>query len=636
MTELDTVMRDYTEKVSMADRLVKGLERPTPVNAPGQPETRLPIPLSMTLRFADEGLIPRINEARGKTSWMASDKRDTIFQSAASLLDRLRMSALDEDPLALAEADNLGKLTVQIGGNPGWHVMPQGYVKRTEGPWLDLARALIAAMTAERPYVKGAVRRGTNHGSPSWDKSDLDILGHAALAAASKDWDTYLSNHALIASETGAPFTPSCTILSRSGPLAKAVAVYGKVEGKMCLLGEAQGTACRKRAVLGVPLTTYFLIKPMYEALMGRLLATQFASVTLPIGEITARIVGRLRQGALALNDDISGFDQNVPAEAQDALEQALIEAFPALERSIRAWRETERLDVISPGLKDGQDAWRYTSDGTTHSGVLPTSAIGTCINGMRCMWGALGQGWVSDLKSAARWLVSSREIMLLGDDTQLLLDQSRKMDRDRWRVSSEELGFTAKLLPGAVYLRRCFTVRGGTALASRVLQQTAFNEHPTTDPTLEQLGLWSRTVGIENNVWFQDVWKTLKDTGPDWLREKESIYDLRREVETPEFAARVKEAAETGNNPFLLAREAIDDVRASPAWGKIDYITRALGRPLVRELSPEAHLKLTPQENMDMARAVFNVTVRTRDREPSTKALGKILGPEIVKEYTR
>jgi len=497
-----------------------------------------------------------------------------------------------------------------------------------------LARAVVRALKTNKGYKRKGIRRHTSQGSPNWSTSDLSMIGHFALARATGTVSNYVKHHAAIAHIVGAPEDPVATTLSRSGPIGKHVAVYVKMGGATYYVGTAAGRAPRRRAVLGAPMTTAFLMQPLYERVIGYLLGTRCASATRSLTDIERSVADALRRfGELsAWNDDLGGFDQSVSWQAQDGLRDAMLEVWPDLADAIEAWHFSERMGVIAPGLGT-EKAWIYPSKGMTHSGVLLTSAAGTLINLMRIVYCAVDQGWFGSFEAAAEWALYSGELLVLGDDT--LIITKRAMNAERWASASGDIGFKSKILRGAMYLRRMFTATGSMPLAARILQQTAYNEHNPRTPALELLGAWARTLEAERNPHFPEVWHALRTHG-DGLGRFLSVADLRAHVASEDFKAQVLEDATTGDNPWLLQREAVDDVGASPAQRKLAWLSEALGRPITNRANPEAAVEgMSQAELLELAYGVFEATTHSERHEPNDRRLRAVMGENAAAVLT-
>jgi len=158
---------------------------------------------------------------------------------------------------------------------------------------------------------------------------------------------------------------------------------------------------------------------------------------------------------------------------------------------------------------------------------------------------------------------------------------------RELWQTASEEVGFTAKLLPGAVLLRRYFLPPTGesTALVARALQQSIYNEHPSRTPTLECLGLAVRLENIERNPFWPSA-KNILFPGKGRVASLDAwgistLDDLRRVVATSTFREQVRKDAMVGNNLFVLAREGAFAQESSPAAIRWGIIASLVGRGL-------------------------------------------------------
>lgn len=606
MSMLENALGAYTLRVGVAERVLAPVLTPVAVPSPFPQASGGPPGFMNMLRnaAASDKLVPSLRPIPSGTSYAASEQQHAgIIAAALEWLPFMRQQAESGRPLAIAEYDNLKKLSLQKGGGPGWDVRPDGYVRRGIPTHLPSLQAFMHELFegADNPiaYIPGPVARHTNQGGPAFvpgssPVSDVTMILHKLWADECGSAEAYARAYERVSAHTGGPREPCGMTLSRTGPLAKPVPVYVRSASGLIHLGEAQGYFCRRRIVVGEPMTTYFLMDDFYRFVMTYLLASRFTVATLSLETIEDQVAAALSSVTSAsperqymegndgiLNDDISAFDESVPAELQQSIADELASRArgnPKLLTSINNWLAAERMPVAGPAWDTAHDYVLYPSDGMTHSGLRPTAAMGTIINGYRCTYCAT-QALDMTPSQAAAWVLRSGEVRGLGDDT--LIITPRRVNRDRWEAASLEVGFTSKLLPGATFLRRYFTTAGSTPLAGRFLQQTPYNESSPRTEALEALGGLTRLshTGPEN-PYLQTSWDIVRAANPDTYLTRFAHPSAALTLLTDRaFIDVVLADAVAGDNPFFLAKLAASVEPSSPAGRAFAWLLRALGR---------------------------------------------------------
>jgi hypothetical protein len=563
------------------------------------------------------------------TSWTNGPCLDHLKRAALEKLEELRILAAAGNGLAIAEVDNLSKLTLQSGGYPGWHVMPHGYVRRLDTVRRDIVRLIVRALPSGE-YTPGPIKRGTNKGGPSFGKSDEDMVANALIAhGCGNDPDAFAQQYWEITGDHGGPREPVGSTLFRKGPLAKHSPCWIWHGDKRAMVGTARGKAPRQRVVIGVFNASFYMSADLYIVLMAGLTRTQAVTATLSLEDIQRRIGAALRAAPDegVFNDDISSFDQSVPAELQDAFEAEFIQRWPEHARAIRAWKQAERAPVVAPALRRPYDYVLYPSEGMTHSGNRNTATMGSLYNLYRAALCATEQNWNMNARQAVDWALFSGELTVLGDDTLLALKPARaaSFSQERWQEASAHAGFTSKILPGPVFLRRWFK-RDDTChgLASRFVQQTAFNEHTPSTRLLELVGVGARALECADNPHFGWAWNALRSAPESPLEPFATADDLAGYLSTPLVRARIQAEASEKENAFSLSRMAYGEDISSPKARLLMQLTALVGRELYPGWKNTAPTIPRPQA-LTLARKIFDVTCsragvwKDKDYEGST-----------------
>jgi hypothetical protein len=163
---------------------------------------------------------------------------------------------------------------------------------------------------------------------------------------------------------------------------------------------------------------------------------------------------------------------------------------------------------------------------------------------------------------------------LIQGDDT--VLGTSVPIDRNKYEETSAELGYVTKIADGVVFLMHAINPFSGawTPLASRVYQQTVFNEYGGVAPAVELFSFIARTPPHfwHTNPWAVDVAQLLRNgepflhygvtpaTAADALNDPVFMTDLAYALKTtPKRAERFKTFDET-----TLPRNKLSDAVAA------------------------------------------------------------------------
>jgi hypothetical protein len=262
--------------------------------------------------------------------------------------------------------------------------------------------------------------------------------------------------------------------------------------------------------------------------------------------DIAAKVRGVHRPGWTWVSDDISGYDQSVSDKHQRELANLIWARLISGDFSSfkNSWKD---LPLLGPPLQLGQEAFVYIKRGMTPSGDLTTALDGTLINAARVLHCAARAMGTTARMAREAW-GSSWCAFIQGDDT-ILGFKSDAFDVAQYEAASAELGYDTKVVPGVVFLMNLIEPTTGTwaPLASRVFQQTVFNEYGGRHPAVELFAFIARTPNQfwRVNPWADEVARLIADgecfshyrVTPQTAREVFSspVYmaDLERELRT-------------------------------------------------------------------------------------------------------
>jgi hypothetical protein len=348
--------------------------------------------------------------------------------------------------------------------------------------------------------------------------SDTDKLFHALLAAQITDWDTAATTYQRHASTLEAISTIHAITFSRTGPTKKAIDIYDWVGPDLKVVAQATSVVPRRRAVFGVPSFINIALLAYANQVKYGMMRTPWTShpTELYVWEAIEGAKRRLGGGVKILSDDISGFDQSVRRLHQTELAAHVYGHYwPG--GVVNLWLEAQRMPILGGPIHTVRGGFLYERPhgGVTTSGVITTTLDGTFINLARVIIAtAAACGWtVADAFS--RLETGGWDARIWGDDTVLTVPST--FNEDVYRDTSAALGYNTALTPGATFLMKYydFTRRAVYPLASRVLQQTFWNEKGGRSEAIELLGLYSRTTGFHSNPHHHMIWEMIKEEAP-------------------------------------------------------------------------------------------------------------------------
>jgi hypothetical protein len=251
--------------------------------------------------------------------------------------------------------------------------------------------------------------------------------------------------------------------------------------------------------------------------------------------DVAAKVKARHRPGWRWFSDDISKYDQSVSDKHQRELAELVIGplvGFTAAAFKLQ-WKD---LPLLGPPLSTSFEAFLYDKKGMTPSGDLMTALDGTLINFARilhCMAVATGRSLREVLAGRDIWWAC----LVQGDDT--VLGVSGPFDEEKYITASTLLGYGTKMVPGVVFLMHAVDPVSGrwAPLASRVFQQTVFNEYGGTSPAVELFSFIARTPPHfwRDNPWAEEVGRLFSD-GECFSRYRVTPFTANSALEDPVF----------------------------------------------------------------------------------------------------
>lgn len=463
-------------------------------------------------------LIPRAEGLPRGSSWCASDAELSLRIQQASAF----RSAVHEMPssyLGLVEQELADKLTLQDGAASGWDVFHGGVGLPDAGPITEAASLigsyLFDRWPAREPFWT-RIPRGTNSGAPSYGTSDVDKLFHALMAAQITDWDSALDVYAAHRSYFEALPAPHAITFSRTGPVAKPLAMYDWDGDRFARVATAKSVAPRRRAVFGVPAFINIALQGFANIVKYGMMRTPWTAHPNEISVFEDLALARRTVGddAVIVSDDISGFDLSVRRNHQLAIARGIYSRYWP-EQTVDLWANAQMLPILGGPLQRGDRAFLYGRryGGVTTSGVITTTLDGTFINWARTVTAAAPALGLTIQGAWRAFLEGKWSARFWGDDTVMIVPP--RFDFDKYATANEEIGFTTQPVPGATFLMKHYNLNRGyvTPLAARVLQQTMWNEHGGRTEEIELLGLYARTAGFDVHPLSAFVWGLITDS---------------------------------------------------------------------------------------------------------------------------
>jgi len=491
---------------------------PTPVTAPGERLSTVGPNAERTLRRteSDDMLAPVIEPYPQGSGFVRDGGELTVrVRAARALHSRLSLS---QHAWAHLEVDQSRKIVLQRGGPPGWHIVPGGFVNVEADSLAEEFSALVGFISQHGPAELEVPRykMGTAHGFPDYRTTHLSFMMHALWAAAATDHPDLVGKGGQLAEifDEETPF--SSALFTRTGPLGKPVLGLSATSSGPVVDAELAGLCCRRRIVHGMPSAgNMWQLRGVAE--LKRWIMNVPAFYHKGPAHVARKVAAVHRDDWLWHSDDISAYDQSVSDTHQREL-YSLVYApllkgtgLSSLVDFKLAWKDTP---VLGPPHWTSDRAFLYDKRGMTASGDLTTAADGTVINAARILRCVARAAKITVTQAAASW-GRSWAAFIQGDDTVIGFRRGW-LDIGTYETVSAELGYKTKVVPGVIFLMHLIDPPTGRwcPLASRVFQQTVFNEYGGRHPVIELFAFAARATPEfwGTNPWALEIAKTVAD----------------------------------------------------------------------------------------------------------------------------
>jgi hypothetical protein len=492
-----------------------------------------------------------------KGSSFCEDDTDLTYrlQQARALADMFDASPANQ-PWAATEYEQARKATLQSGAMPHWHARPTGLVTvgtdvGREG-FAAVRRKLEAVWPTDAPIPR--YKRGTQHSFPDYLTTDTSLVLHALIARAARDFPDATRISEKIARIFDEPQPISNQAYQRAGPIGKAQDIMSVSLGRVAVWGTAASVAPRRRPVNGAPAFLNMMQLPSIAPLKVAITKS---------GALYNRGPGDVAQRARAFwlrargkwwSDDLSSFDQSVSDEHQRAMIELVYR--PLLGDWFAEFNlATKDLPLISGPLDSDDAAFIYHKKGQTASGDVKTAIDGGVINGHR-IYESMAAGLGCTVREAEATEGTAWIFFCQGDDTLFSVADGVPFNIDAYVARSESLGFKTKLQDGAVFLMHHIDYERGVAvaLASRVFQQTVFNEYGGEAPEMELASYVARASRATKNPWYKGIERLIfEQHEARWPWPVRTLEDATLRLATPEVQERL--AFLTKAKPRLASR---------------------------------------------------------------------------------
>lgn len=454
---------------------------------------------------------------------------------------------------AVVERDPAKKVCLQRGGAPGWAILAP--LIREGAPSMRAGfEALLHLLPSERVVpdatdLRIRYKRDTVHSYPDYGRTDLSLIFHALMARAcgGPNFEALTRITERCCELIGEKGPLSAQVYTRTGPTAKTLDAVVATHAGPVTAARLTGKAPRRRVVFGMPSAGNMLEVAGAQRMKYALAQTRWGWHT-GHDNVHAKLRMLMQStGAVEIRqDDLSGYDTSVDFLHQEEVINIIQRRYvgDALCAFRVHWKD---IPLQSAPAFLGDEAFLHRKHGQTSSGEIFTNIDGTLINAGRILMSAAAAMRCTAQQAAESW---GRAWFFLcqGDDTVLGVPAS--WDWEAYVEESARLGYTAKVAEGAVFLMRYHDLRAGyhVALATRVLQQTWFNEYGGKTEEAELFALAARTEGFDRSPWSKHVMELLRQGCPALRATGARTWaDLLKHVQDPGFQDRLA----AGLKPF-------------------------------------------------------------------------------------
>lgn len=426
----------------------------------------------------------------------SEDEVDAALNAVAVATAKVPAAVRDEVTLN-SELPSWTKFTIQKGTVGSFYVQRQGggHLQTTLPPSVARIANHIAAIYSLMGPITSAPKAdpaNTNSGWPAFNATPLaSLAGHILFE---QDWDRMMDNGLGVASALGLDQRSAFAagLGARSGPSYKFLPLLRFTGSGWEQIGEWKGHAQRNRVVQMAQRAINRTIRPAFHQLHER---RKRIPGLWHAGDVDRYLVSGRRYW---YESDISGFDVRVTPELQQLMAWALSRHIPELAHAISLGLRAEQLPLITPswGLTMGLGNLSYFVGGT-RSGMKWTAEVGTFYALTAALFALSKQG-----VNVFEWpVIPGITILVSGDD--VLIASDEPLSTKGWAEAHEELGLSATLIEGDLFLAKHRKHGTPYPSAGRIVQQTLSNEHEPhfqgderLSSGLSALGFIARTEG--------------------------------------------------------------------------------------------------------------------------------------------
>uniref|UniRef100_A0A2V0RJ16 RNA-directed RNA polymerase n=1 Tax=viral metagenome TaxID=1070528 RepID=A0A2V0RJ16_9ZZZZ len=475
------------------------------------------------IAFGWPGAYQAIERATGKVYRYQLGKKESSFVTDEGDFRRaldIARSARDAGWLIWeAEYEQIEKFGALSSVSPGWANVTEPLTGRTpelSSAELDLLYSKVCGYVLDesKPVAtsKYRYRKNTNHGSPTWNNSNDDLLFHIRLGLMFRSRRMTFDDCRAYLAKLGVPVDLGtvATLFRRAGPNRKPVTTWNMFTGTPDFT--TKGLYCRSRHVYGLPTWMNVLMRPLASEAKSLMYGLPRHFHQRP------ETIAAMRGSSYMLSDDISGFDLSVSFEHQKRLAKYMyVPMMKRVDPNAGYWKDIyEQLQtgvyIIAPpsqGMRLSVQTDRtafYPSTtgrivprhGITASGSVLTITDGSFINLTRMVYAMC--------RSVPKWRdmslshaidsvldsFKSRDVeaYLQGDDVLMAGEVFRSLSEERWVEASEQFGFGTTISSDPIFLMQAIDRkrRYSYRLTSRFLQNMFFRERPKSGEFIERL----------------------------------------------------------------------------------------------------------------------------------------------------
>lgn len=480
--------------------------------------------------------------------------------------DKLEQNKEMEQGLLEAELDNIKKITLLTGNNGSPHLEPGGLKTHWDEipKCLDVLSDFLMNLVSQSTYDMENLTtgRGTNHGWPTYlpgmsPLNSVDMLIHVRLSIMlMEEYEGDLDEFELyLKKNTNISEPCSSTMYFRKQGISKPVHSYEFSEAGPTYKFSETGKWPRHRQVFGVPLFINSALRRAANKIKYGYRQLPNFNHTTPENTLTFLLSF---DNFVWFSEDISGYDKSVAYELQMAVAEKIYSRFMTPEE-LRLYKRLQTLNVLSPPLQKGKEAFLYSREGQTISGSMMTDKDGTIFNFARIVDGVCAAtGWSES--ATLKRLNVDWSCLVFGDDCAIGYSRKINFDKAKYEDRSKKLNFKTVGFDGVIFLMNYYNLKKGVwhGLISRAIDKTYNKEYIVDDKIVGIFGdyhRWSRNV--KHPEWDR-FWKFIKEKRPVANLGLRNISDLQKIISHPTIIKHIdeygKEASKVSGVRDMLA----------------------------------------------------------------------------------